>query len=166
VRLPLSDTGSARRGCRRETRGYSALSAAEPPPTPTLELPCLQRFEFWLTPASPFPRCQLAARTLGEPVSYDRIPYFFSDQYRIGLPYPGYATEWDEVAFRGERGSGSFVAFWLSDGRLVAGINVDIWDVHEHVLVLIRSRSPVDRAALTDLDTPLNSLVGEPTVGG
>ena len=67
--------------------------------------------------------------------------------------------------FRDERRSGSFVAFWLSDGRLV-GVNVDIWDVNEHVQVLIRSRSPVDRAALTDLDTLLDSLVGEPTVGG
>ena len=48
----------------------------------------------------------------------------------------------------------------------MAGMNVNIWDVNEHVQVLIRSRSPVDRAALTDLDTPLDSLVGEPTVGG
>jgi 3-phenylpropionate/trans-cinnamate dioxygenase ferredoxin reductase component len=78
---------------------------------------------------------------LGEPVSYDRIPYFFSDQYRIGLEYFGYATEWDEVVFRGERGSGSFVAFWLIDGRLVGGVNVNIWDVNEHVQALIRSRS-------------------------
>ena len=68
--------------------------------------------------------------------------------------------------FRDERRSGSFVAFWLSDGRLVGGVNVDIWDVNEHVQVLIRSRSPVDRAALTDLDTLLDSLVGEPTLGG
>jgi 3-phenylpropionate/trans-cinnamate dioxygenase ferredoxin reductase component len=68
--------------------------------------------------------------------------------------------------FRDERGSGSFVAFWLSEGRLVGGVNVHIWDVNEHVQVLIRSRSPVDRAALTDLDTLLDSLVGEPTVGG
>ena len=52
------------------------------------------------------------------------------------------------------------------DGRLVGGVNVDIWDVNEHVQVLIRSRSPVDRAALTDLDTLLDSLVGEPTLGG
>jgi 3-phenylpropionate/trans-cinnamate dioxygenase ferredoxin reductase component len=103
---------------------------------------------------------------LGEPVSYDRILYFFSDQYGIGLECSGYATEWDQVVFRSERGSGLFVAFWLGDGRLVGGVNVNIWDVNEHAEVLIRSRSPVDRAALTDLHTPVDSLVGEPTVGG
>ena len=79
---------------------------------------------------------------LGAAVSHERIPYFFSDQNRIGLEYSGYATEWNEVVFRGERGSGAFVAFWLSEGRLVADVNVNIWDVNEHVQALIRSRSP------------------------
>ena len=64
--------------------------------------------------------------------------------------------------FRGERVSGAFVAFWLSDGRLVAVVNVNIWDVNEHVQALIRSRAaPVDRAALTDLDTRLIRWSGQ-----
>jgi hypothetical protein len=99
----VSDTGSARRDCRRETGGCSALTAAAPPSTATLELACLERFEFWLAPGCPLPRCQPPARMLGAPVSYERIPYFFSDQNRIGLDHSGYATEWEEVVFRGER---------------------------------------------------------------
>jgi hypothetical protein len=99
---------------------------------------------------------------LGEPVSYDRIPYFFSDQYEVGMEYSGYATGWDEVVFRGSREAGEFVAFWLKDERVLAGMNVNVWDVNEHVQALIRSRGQVDRAALTDPDTPLESLTGEP----
>jgi len=73
-----------------------------------------------------------AARSmLGEPVSYDRIPYFFSDQYDVGMEYSGWATKWDEVVFRGDRDGGEFVAFWLQDGRVVAGMNVNVWDVNE-----------------------------------
>lgn len=104
-----------------------------------------------------------AARAmLGEPVSYDRIPYFFSDQYEVGMEYSGYATDWDEVVFRGSRDAGEFIAFWLKDGRLVAGMNVNVWDVNDHVRALIRSRRPVDVPALGDSETPLESLISAP----
>ena len=99
---------------------------------------------------------------LGEPVSYDRIPYFFSDQYEVGMEYSGYATDWDEIVFRGSRDAGEFIAFWLKDGRVVAGMNVNGWDVNEHVQTLIRSRRPVDVAALADSETPLELLISEP----
>jgi 3-phenylpropionate/trans-cinnamate dioxygenase ferredoxin reductase component len=63
------------------------------------------------------------------------------------------------------RRAGEFVAFWLKEGRVAAGMNVNVWDVNEHVQALIRSRREVDVAALADPDTPLDSLVGEPTTG-
>jgi 3-phenylpropionate/trans-cinnamate dioxygenase ferredoxin reductase component len=100
---------------------------------------------------------------LGDPVSYDRIPYFFSDQYDVGMEYSGYAPTWDEVVFRGDRAGGEFIAFWLYDARVVAGMNVNFWDVNEHVQALIRSRRPVDAAALSDPDTPLESLTDNST---
>ena len=103
------------------------------------------------------------AAMLGDQVGYDRIPYFFSDQYDVGMEYSGYATSWDEVVFRGDRDGGEFVAFWLRDGRVVGGMNVNVWDVNEHVQALIRSRRQVDVDALTDPDTPLESLAGERT---
>ena len=98
---------------------------------------------------------------LGEDVSYDRIPYFFSDQYDVGMEYSGYATSWDEVVFRGDREGGEFIAFWLGDGRVVGGMNVNVWDVNEQVQALIRSRRSVDASALRDPDTPLESLAAE-----
>ena len=118
------------------------------------------RVEHWANALNQGPA---AARSmLGDTVSYDRIPYFYSDQYDVGMEYSGYATEWDEVVFRGDREGGEFVAFWLADGRVVGGMNVNVWDVNEHVQALIRSRQPVDADALRDTDTPLESLAAEP----
>ncbi|HET8978466.1 MAG TPA: FAD-dependent oxidoreductase, partial [Solirubrobacteraceae bacterium] len=97
---------------------------------------------------------------LGKLDAYDRIPYFFSDQYDVGMEYSGYATSWDEVVFRGARESGEFIAFWLRDGCVVAGMNVNVWDVNQHVQALIRSRRPVDADALRDPDTELQALAG------
>ena len=119
------------------------------------------RVEHWANALNQGPA---AARSmLGDAVSYDRIPYFFSDQYDVGMEYSGYATEWDEVVFRGDPEGGEFVAFWLADGCVVGGMNVNVWDVNEHVQALIRSRQRVDPAALRDLDTPLESLAAQPT---
>jgi 3-phenylpropionate/trans-cinnamate dioxygenase ferredoxin reductase subunit len=114
------------------------------------------RVEHWANALNQGPA---AARSmLGQDVSYDRIPYFFSDQYDVGMEYSGHATSWDAVVFRGDRDGGEFIAFWIAEGRVVAGMNVNVWDVNEHVQALIRSRKHLDTAALTDPDTPLESL--------
>ena len=117
------------------------------------------RVEHWANALNQGPAA--ARAMLGDSAAYDRLPYFFSDQYDVGMEYSGYATSWDQVVFRGDRDGGEFVAFWLEGGRVLAGMNVNVWDVNEHVQTLIRSGEPVDVAALTDLDTPLESLSGE-----
>ncbi len=115
------------------------------------------RVEHW---ANALHQGPAAARAmLDESVSYDRIPYFFSDQYDVGMEYSGYATDWDRVVFRGDPEGGEFIAFWIKDGCVIAGMNVNVWDVNEHVQSLIRSRQPVDAAALKDPDAPLETLV-------
>jgi 3-phenylpropionate/trans-cinnamate dioxygenase ferredoxin reductase subunit len=114
------------------------------------------RVEHWANALNQGPAA--ARAMLGDPVSYDRIPYFFSDQYDVGMEYSGYAPEWDEVVFRGDPTDGEFIVFWLHEARVVAGMNVNVWDVNEHVQALIRSRRPVDGAALSDPDTSLESL--------
>ena len=122
------------------------------------------RVEHWCNALHQGPAA--ARAMLDQDVSYDRIPYFFSDQYDVGMEYSGYATEWDEVVFRGDRDGGEFIAFWLKNGRVVAGMNVNVWDVNDEVQALIRSRRSVEVAALTDPDTPLESLAGPlPTKG-
>ena len=85
------------------------------------------RVEHWANALNQGPAA--ARAMLGDPVSYERIPYFFSDQYDIGMEYAGYATKWDQVVFRGEPDSGEFIAFWLQERRVLAGMNVNVWDV-------------------------------------
>ena len=97
---------------------------------------------------------------LGSAERYERLPYFFSDQYDIGMEYSGHATRWDQVVFRGDPASREFIAFWLAGGRVLAGMNVNVWDVTEPIQALIRSGRPIDERRLSDPDVPLRDLVG------
>jgi NADPH-dependent 2,4-dienoyl-CoA reductase/sulfur reductase-like enzyme len=116
------------------------------------------RVEHWANALNGGPAA--ARAMLGQQVSYDRIPYFFSDQYDLGMETAGLSEpgQYDEVVFRGDRDSGEFVAFWLSGGAVVAGMNVNVWDVNDQIQALIRSKAPVDVARLTDPDVSLSDL--------
>ena len=116
------------------------------------------RVEHWANALNQGPAA--ARAMLGEPVSYDEIPYFFSDQYETGMEYAGFAPEWDEVVFRGDVAGREFIAFWLAEGRVVAGLNMNVWDVNEEIRELIRSRQPVDAKRLADGDVGLEELAG------
>lgn len=102
-----------------------------------------------------------AAAMLGRDAVYDRVPYFYTDQYDLGMEYAGYAVPggYDEVVFRGDRGKREFIAFWLSGSRVVAGMNVNIWDVNDAIGALVRSGRPVDPARLADPAVPLEEAV-------
>jgi 3-phenylpropionate/trans-cinnamate dioxygenase ferredoxin reductase subunit len=114
------------------------------------------RVEHWANALNQGP---VAAKSmLGQEASYDEIPYFFSDQYDAGMEYSGYATEWDEVVFRGDVAAREFIAFWLKDEQVVAGLNMNVWDVSEEIRDLIRSRRRVASRELTDGDVPLSKL--------
>jgi 3-phenylpropionate/trans-cinnamate dioxygenase ferredoxin reductase subunit len=111
------------------------------------------RVEHWANALNQGP---VAARNmLDRNESYEKVPYFFSDQYDVGMEYAGFATEWDEVVFRGNTEAREFIAFWLGDGRVLAGMNVNVWDVTDDIQELVRSRRRVNRDRLTDPDTPL-----------
>jgi 3-phenylpropionate/trans-cinnamate dioxygenase ferredoxin reductase component len=102
-----------------------------------------------------------AARNMvgkGEP--YDKIPYFYSDQYDVGMEYSGHSSPDDEVVFRGDVDGREFIAFWLRDGRITAGMNVNVWDVTDQIQALIRSRAQVDVGSLRDPEVDLGSLAG------
>ena len=102
-----------------------------------------------------------AAAMLGRDAVYDRVPYFYTDQYDLGMEYAGYAGPggYDRVVFRGDAGKREFIAFWLSGGRVVAGMNVNIWDVNDAIGALIRSGRPADPARLADPAVPLEEVV-------
>ncbi len=100
-----------------------------------------------------------AAGMLGKPAEYAELPYFFTDQYDLGMEYAGHAPEYERVVFRGDVDGREFVAFWLdADNRVLAGMNVNIWDVLDDVKSLIASRAPVDPDQLADPQQALGSL--------
>jgi 3-phenylpropionate/trans-cinnamate dioxygenase ferredoxin reductase subunit len=101
---------------------------------------------------------------LGLDAPYERLPYFFSDQYDLGMEYTGYAPVWDQVVVRGDLAKREFVAFWLDHGRVVAGMNANVWDVTGPIGDIIRSRRPVDLARLADPDVPLEDVAGSPAL--
>jgi 3-phenylpropionate/trans-cinnamate dioxygenase ferredoxin reductase component len=114
------------------------------------------RVEHWANALNGGPA---AARSmLGQDMSYDRVPYFFTDQYDLGMEYSGLGGPGDTVVTRGNPDDGAFIAFWLENGRVTAGMNVNVWDVTEPIQQLIRIRRQVPVASLTDVDTPLELL--------
>ncbi|MFF8943307.1 NAD(P)/FAD-dependent oxidoreductase [Streptomyces sp. NPDC014864] len=117
------------------------------------------RVEHWANALNGGPAA--ARAMLGKDVTYDRVPYFFSDQYDLGMEYSGWAPpgSYDEVVIRGDAGKREFIAFWAKQGRVLAGMNVNVWDVTETVQRLIRAKAPVDTEALADPRVPLESLV-------
>jgi len=89
------------------------------------------------------------------------VPYFFSDQYDVGMEYAGFARTWDRVVFRGDPAGREFIAFWLVEDRVVAGMNMNVWDVTDAIQRLIRARVAVDDRRLADPGVPLEELAGE-----
>ncbi|MFF4617110.1 NAD(P)/FAD-dependent oxidoreductase [Nonomuraea jabiensis] len=91
-----------------------------------------------------------AARSmLGQDVVYDRIPYFYTDQYELGMEFSGDLEGYDEIVYRGEPESLEFIVYWLREGRVIAGMNVNVWDVADEIQELIRSRVIVDQKELS-----------------
>ncbi len=101
-----------------------------------------------------------AKSMLGQPVEYDRVPYFYSDQYDLGMECSGlpFPDRYDQVVYRGDTDSLEFIAFWLNQGRLIAGMNVNVWDVTDDIQSLIRSARPLDPARLSDPAIPLTEV--------
>ena len=86
-----------------------------------------------------------AAGMLGKPQEYTELPYFFTDQYDLGMEYVGHAPEYNRVVFRGDVAGREFTTFWLDDAnRVLAGMNVNIWEGLDDIKSLVRSREPVD----------------------
>jgi 3-phenylpropionate/trans-cinnamate dioxygenase ferredoxin reductase subunit len=105
---------------------------------------------------------KLAARAMmGEAVQWDRVPYFYTDQYELGMEYAGWVQppDYDQVVFRGDVERMEFIAFWLVEGRVAAGMNVNVWDVNDAIKDMVRSRGRVERSRLADPSVPLEELV-------
>jgi 3-phenylpropionate/trans-cinnamate dioxygenase ferredoxin reductase subunit len=114
------------------------------------------RVEHWANALNQGPAA--ARNMLGRESAYERLPYFFSDQYEVGMEYTGFARSWDRVVFRGDPATREFIAFWIVEDRVVAGMNVNVWDVTDPIKRLISERVTVDDRTLGDPDVPLDTL--------
>lgn len=100
-----------------------------------------------------------AQNMLGQGRSYDRIPHFLSTQYDLSIDYAGHASRWDQVVFRGQADSGGgFVAFWISGGRVVAGMSANLPGLYDDISRLITSGRQVRLDLLADSDVPLDAI--------
>ena len=116
------------------------------------------RTEHWAT-ANDRPEATAAA-IVGKDDAFDKLPFFYSDQYDLGLEYSGHGSADDEVVVRGSLDDGEFVAFWVdAEGRVRAGMNVNVWDVQDDIQKVISSGTVVDKEKLADLATEIGSLV-------
>jgi 3-phenylpropionate/trans-cinnamate dioxygenase ferredoxin reductase component len=116
------------------------------------------RVEHW---ANALNQPQTAARAmLGQDVAYERIPYFYTDQYDLGMEYSGHVEPggYDQVVFRGDVAQREFIAFWLRGGSVLAGMNVNIWDVNDAIQAIVRAGKPVDVGMLADPNVPLQEI--------
>ena len=139
---------------RRASRGSSPRATS---PTTSIPRSGRLRVEHWDNALHQGPAA--ARGMLGSDERLRRaLPYFFSDQYDVGMEYSGYATSWDRVVFRGDPARREFIAFWLAGGRVLAGMNVNVWDVTEPIQALIASRPAIDERRLADPDVPLTDL--------
>ncbi|QNO37974.1 FAD-dependent oxidoreductase [Protaetiibacter sp. SSC-01] len=137
------------------------IAAILHPVLETAGLPARIRSEHWANAEKTGPA---AARSmLGDGTPYDAIPYFYTDQFDLGMEYTGFpqlAAE-GEVVVRGARAGREFIAFWVRDGAVVAGMNVNVWDVADDIEQLVRAGlagAAVDRARLADPAVPLGDL--------
>src|SRR4051794_383119 len=104
-----------------------------------------------------------AATMLGTPTPYTELPYFFTDQYDAGMEYVGHAPpgSYESVVVRGDLGGREYIAFWLDgEGRVLAGMNVNVWDVVDDVKTLILAKEPVDPDRLADAEVALSDVLG------
>ncbi|MEU2109369.1 FAD-dependent oxidoreductase [Streptomyces sp. NPDC019507] len=102
-----------------------------------------------------------ALSMLGQDAVYERLPYFYTDQYDLGMEYTGYAEPggYDRVVFRGDVAGREFIAFWMARNRVLAGMSVNVWDVIDPIRALIQAGAGIDEARLSDPGVPLDSLV-------
>jgi 3-phenylpropionate/trans-cinnamate dioxygenase ferredoxin reductase subunit len=118
------------------------------------------RLEHWSAALNQGPVA--AKNMLGGRVAYEKVPYFYSDQYDLGMEYSGVATTWDQIVYRGDRDKREVIVFWLDEGRVVAGMNVNVWGVTDQIAALVKSKRPVDPKELADPGVDLGTLAGSP----
>lgn len=78
-----------------------------------------------------------AATITGAEEEYDWQPYFYTDQFDLGMEYVGHGSSDDDVVIRGDKSTGEFIVFWTRGGKVSAAMNVNIWDYGDELRALV-----------------------------
>lgn len=97
-----------------------------------------------------------ARNAIGLDEPYDRTPYFFSDQFDLGIEVRGLPDPHEEVVIRGDAAARTFLAFWIDGGRVTAALNANVWDAGKELAAMVRDGAQVDRERLADADVPMS----------
>jgi 3-phenylpropionate/trans-cinnamate dioxygenase ferredoxin reductase subunit len=95
---------------------------------------------------------------LGQREPYAPVHWFWSDQYDMNLQYAGFHQTADRIAVRGSLDSGSFLAFYLNEGRIDAVAALNRGKDLRRAMPLIKARTQVDPAQLESEDVDLRHL--------
>jgi len=113
------------------------------------------RVEHWDTAIE---QGKLAAHNLlGAEEPYTRLPYFFTDQYDLGMEYVGNVGPdgYDEVILRGDPRD-QFTAFWIKGDNVLAGMHVNDWDAIDPIKTIVGTN--VSPGRLRDQATDLAAI--------
>ena len=109
----------------------------------------------------------VAKSMLGSDEPYDALPFFFTDQYDLGMEYLGHHDPSDRLVIRGDLDGARFQAFWIgADGRVTAGMHVNDWDATDPIRALLQRNAPVDAEQLADVGVPLDEVGREEAGAG
>lgn len=102
-----------------------------------------------------------AASMLGKTAKYDRLPYFFTDQYDLGMELNGFIEppNADKFVIRGDQSKREFMVFWLDGRRITAAMSINVWESADPVRELIRGRYDADIDMLQDMNVSLAEVL-------
>ncbi|HYC67216.1 NAD(P)/FAD-dependent oxidoreductase [Brevundimonas sp.] len=101
---------------------------------------------------------QAAAAITGRPAPAPEVPWFWSDQYDVKLQIAGLAEGADRQVVRGDPASAAFAVFHLKGDRIlsVEAVNAPAEFMGGRMMIL--KGTPVDKAKLADLSTPMKAV--------
>jgi 3-phenylpropionate/trans-cinnamate dioxygenase ferredoxin reductase component len=117
------------------------------------------RVEHWANALDSGPAA--ARAMLGRGTPWDKLPYFFTDQYDLGMEYAGWVPPGADahLVVRGDLAKREAIVFWVVGDRVAAGMNLNVWDVQDQIQAVVRAGRGIDLGRLADESVPLTDLL-------
>ena len=101
----------------------------------------------------------VASSVMNNPMEYNQVPWFWSDQYDHKLQIVGLSGDHDVVTMRGNTNDAKFMLFYTKDEELIA---VDAINNPKEFLIsrkLVANKVKIKPKVISDLNTNLNDLI-------